>query len=217
VGLQRFERRLETLVEGAFSRAFRSGLQPVEIGRRLARDVDHHRTVGVRGLIAPNRFTVAVAPDDRERFASFEEALLRELSEAVRSHAREEGYSFLGQVEVTLETDEALRPGQFNTRSETVADPGGRVGTLVTADGKRIPVGDRPVVIGRLSACDIPLGDPQVSRRHAEVRRDDEGFAVHDLGSTNGTVVNGTPVQERRLVDGDELRIGSATIRFETS
>jgi hypothetical protein len=217
VGLQRFERRLETLVEGAFSRAFRSGLQPVEIGRRLARDVDHHRTVGVHGLIAPNRFTVLVSPDDRERFTSFEEALVRELGDAVRSHAREEGYGFLGQVEVTLETDEVLRPGQFTTRAETVADPGGRVGTLVTADGRRVPVGDRPVVIGRLSACDIPLGDPQVSRRHAEVRRDDEGFAVYDLGSTNGTVVNGTTVQERRLTDGDELRIGSATIRFEAS
>jgi pSer/pThr/pTyr-binding forkhead associated (FHA) protein len=73
------------------------------------------------------------------------------------------------------------------------------------------------VVIGRLSSCDIPLGDPQVSRRHAEVRRDAEGFAVFDLGSTNGTVVNGSPVRERRLSDGDELRIGSATIRFEAS
>ena len=56
-----------------------------------------------------------------------------------------------------------------------------------------------------------------MSRRHAEVRRDAEGFAVFDLGSTNGTVVNGAPVRERRLSDGDELRIGSATIRFETS
>jgi hypothetical protein len=217
VGLQRFERRLETLVEGAFSRAFRSGLQPVEIGRRLAREVDSHRTVGVHGLIAPNRFTVTVSPADRERFASFEEGLVRELADAARSHVREEGYSFLGQVEVVLETDESLREGQFTIGAETVADPGGRVGTLVTADGKRIPVGDRPVVIGRLSACDIPLGDPQVSRRHAEVRRDDEGFAVYDLGSTNGTTVNGTPVRERRLSDGDELRIGSATIRFEAS
>lgn len=217
MGLQKFERRLETLVEGAFSRAFRSGLQPVEIGRRLARELDNQRTVGVHGLIAPNRFTVAVSPDDRERFASFEEALVRELADAVRGHAREEGYGFLGQVAVTLETDDGLRPGQFSTRAETVADPGGRVGSLVTADGRRIPVGDEPVVIGRLSGCDISLGDPQVSRRHAEVRRDDEGFAVYDLGSTNGTAVNGTPVRERRLTDGDELRIGSATIRFEAS
>jgi len=116
-----------------------------------------------------------------------------------------------------VETDPALGPGQCAVDSEIKADPNGRVGTLVTAEGRRIPVAERPVVIGRLSSCDIPLGDPQVSRRHAEVRRDAEGFAVFDLGSTNGTAVNGAPVRERRLSDGDELRIGSATIRFETS
>jgi hypothetical protein len=217
VGLQGIERRLEALVEGVFSRAFRSGLQPVEVGRRLARELDDRRTVGVRGVIVPNRLTVSLAPGDRERFASFEDALTRELADAARTHARDEGYSFLGQVSVTLESDAGLGPGQCAVRSEIEADPNGLVGTLVTSDGRRIPVADQPVVIGRLSTCDIPLGDPQVSRRHAEVRRDAEGFAVFDLGSTNGTVVNGAPVRERRLTDGDELRIGSATIRFETS
>jgi hypothetical protein len=204
-------------VEGVFSRAFRSGLQPVEIGRRLAREVDARRTVGVHGLIAPNRFTVALSESDRETFATFEDALVRELADAARAHAREEGYSFLGQVSVTLETDPAVNPGQCKVTGEIDADPDGRVGTLITPDGRRIPVADQPVVIGRLSTCDIPLGDPQVSRRHAEVRRDSEGFSVVDLGSTNGTAVNGATVRERRLSDGDELRIGSATIRFETS
>lgn len=217
VGLHGFERRLEALVEGVFSRAFRSGLQPVEIGRRLARELDGGRTVGVHGLLAPNRFTVRLAPPDRERFASFDEALTRELADAVRAHARDEGYGFLGRVSVELETDDTLKRGQVGITGEIVADPGGLVGTLVTSEGRRIPVADRPVVIGRLSSCDIPLGDPQVSRRHAEVRRDTEGFSVLDLGSTNGTVVNGAPVRERRLADGDEVRIGSATIRFETS
>jgi len=204
-------------VEGVFSRAFRSGLQPVEIGRRLARELDARRTVGVHGLIAPNRFTVALSESDRQTFATFEDALVRELADAARAHAREEGYSFLGQVSVTLETDLAVNPGQCRVTGEIDADPNGRVGTLVTPDGRRVPVADQPVVIGRLSTCDIPLGDPQVSRRHAEVRRDSEGFCVVDLGSTNGTVVNGATVRERRLSDGDELRIGSATIRFETS
>jgi hypothetical protein len=217
VGLTGFERRLEALVEGVFSRAFRSGLQPVEIGRRLARELDDGRTVGVHGLIAPNKFTVRLSSEDQERFASFEDALGRELADAVRAHARDEGYGFLGQVTVELETDPELKAGQCLVAGEIVADPGGRVGTLVTADGRRIPVADRPVVIGRLSSCDISLGDPQVSRRHAEVRRDAEGFRVFDLGSTNGTAVNGAPVRERRLSDGDELRIGSATIRFESS
>ena len=217
VGLHGFERRLEALVEGVFSRAFRSGLQPVEIGRRLAREMDDQRTVGVHGLIAPNSFRVSLAESDRERFEAFESTLLRELADAARAHARDEGYGFLGQVIVSVETDPALHAGQLAVAGEIVADPDGRVGTLVTAEGRRIPVADRPVVIGRLSSRDIPLGDPQVSRRHAEVRRDPEGFTVFDLGSTNGTVVNGSPVRERRLSDGDELRIGSATIRFETS
>lgn len=217
MGLHGFERRLEALVEGMFSRAFRSGLQPVEIGRRLARELDDRRTVGVHGLIAPNQLTVRLSEVDRERFAAFEDAMVRELSEAVRGHAKDEGYGFMGRVRVALETDPALNRGQLGVRGEIAADPGGPLGTLVTSDGRRIAVTDRPVVIGRLSTCDIPLGDPQVSRRHAEVRRDPEGFAVFDLGSTNGTVVNGTTVRERRLVDGDELRIGSATIRFETS
>jgi pSer/pThr/pTyr-binding forkhead associated (FHA) protein len=160
---------------------------------------------------------VQLSEPDRERFEAFESTLLRELADAARSHARDEGYGFLGQVIVTLETDGALGPGQCAVTGEIKADPDGRVGTLVTTDGRRIPIVERPIVIGRLSSCDIPLGDPQVSRRHAEVRRDAEGFAVFDLGSTNGTVVNGAPVRERRLSDGDELRIGSATIRFETS
>jgi len=217
VGLHGFERRLEALVEGVFSRAFRSGLQPVEIGRRLAREVDDRRTVGVHGIIAPNRFTVHLSEDDRERFSAFEEAMVSELTDAVRSHAKDEGYGLLGRVNVALETEESLGKGQLAVKGDIVADPDGPVGSLVTSDGRRIAVTDSPVVIGRLSTCDIPLGDPQVSRRHAEVRRDAEGFAVFDLGSTNGTVVNGTTVRERRLVDGDELRIGSATIRFETS
>ena len=204
-------------MEGVFSRAFRSGLQPVEIGRRLARELDDRRTVGIHGLIAPNRFAVRLSQDDRERFDAFEETLVRELADAARAHARDEGYGFLGQVTVALETDPTLWKGHCAVDAEILADPNGRVGTLVTADGRRIPVADRPVVIGRLSTCDIPLGDPQVSRRHAEIRRDAEGFRVFDLGSTNGTVVNGAPVRERRLSDGDELRIGSATIRFEAS
>ena len=217
MGLTAFERRLEALVEGVFSRAFRSGLQPVEIGRRLGRKMDDGRTVGIHGLIAPNRFTVRLSEEDWERFDSFEEALTRELADAVRAHARDESYGFLGQVTVELERDPRLRTGQCLVVGEIVADPGGLVGTLVTSEGRRIPVADEPVVIGRLSSCDISIGDPQVSRRHAEVRRDAEGFHVFDLGSTNGTVVNGAPVRERRLSDGDELKIGPATIRFESS
>ncbi len=217
MGLHGFERRLEALVEGVFSRAFRSGLQPVEIGRRLAREMDDRRTVGVHGLIAPNSFLVKLSESDRERFEAFESTLLRELADAARAHARDEGYGFLGQVIVALETDPSLGPGQCTVDGEIKADPDGRVGTLVTAEGRRIPVADRPIVIGRLSSCDIPLGDPQVSRRHAEVRRHGDGFVVVDLGSTNGTKVNGAGVRERELSDGDEIMVGATRLRFEAS
>ena len=100
MGLQRFERRLERLVEGAFTKAFRSGLQPVEIGRRLVREMDAGRTLGVRGRVAPNRFSVWLSPDDSERFSGFADALQRELQDAVREHARDENYHFIGPVEL---------------------------------------------------------------------------------------------------------------------
>src|SRR5213078_2994520 len=100
MGLQQFERRLERLVEGVFAKAFKSGLQPVELGRRLTREMDANRTLGVRGTIAPNHFVFELSQSDFQRFAAFEEALRRELAEAARQHARDENYEFLGPVEV---------------------------------------------------------------------------------------------------------------------
>ena len=218
MGLQQFEQRLERLVEGVFAKAFRSGLQPVELGRRLTREMDLHRTVGVRGTIAPNHFTVALSQSDQERFASFAESLTRELCDAVREHARDESYGFVGPVEVKLEDDPSLGPGEFLVASEMVEAPGGaRVAAVALGDGRRVVVGDDPVTIGRLPECDIVLADPNVSRRHAEVRRQGDDFVVVDLGSTNGTKVNGAGVKERRLTDGDEVTVGGTRLRFEAS
>lgn len=218
MGLQQFERRLERLVEGVFARAFRSGLQPVELGRRLTREMDAHRTVGVRGVIAPNSFTFALATADLQRFTSFSDALVRELADAAREHARDEGYVFLGPVDVALEEDPSLTPGMFLVSgSVQEAAGGGPVGSLVLADGSRVAVGEEPVTIGRLAECDVVLADSSVSRRHAEVRRQGSEFVVADLGSTNGTKVNGVAVRERRLADGDEISVGSTRLRFETS
>ena len=215
--LQRFERRLEGLVEGVFARAFRSGLQPVELGRRLTREMDASRTLGVRGTIAPNRFTYSLSSKDMTRFASFEEALIRELSDMARDHAREEGYVFVGPVEVVLQPDESMAPGAFTLTGQVAGAPGGPVGAIVQSDGKRVTLGDDPLTIGRLPECDIVLTDPNVSRRHAEVRRRGNDFIVIDLGSTNGTRVNGAGVRERQLADGDEISLGSTRIRFEAS
>jgi hypothetical protein len=218
MGLQQFERRLERLVEGAFAKAFRSGLQPVELGRRLSREMDLQRTVGVRGLIAPNRFRVAVSPSDSEHFSSFSDALVRELSEAVREHARDEGYHFVGPVQVTLEPDASLGQGEFLVAGEIIEGPGGHAaGSLALPNGTRIALGDDPVTIGRQAECDVVLDDTNVSRRHAEVRRQGEDYVLIDLGSTNGSKVNGAQVKQHPLADGDEITVGKSLIRFEAS
>jgi len=218
MGLQQFERRLERLVEGAFAKAFRSGLQPVELGRRLSREMDLQRRVGVHGLIAPNQFKVALSAADAEQFSSFSEALVRELSEAVREHARDEGYHFVGPVEVALEPDPSLGQGEFLVAGEIVAGPGGHAaGSLFLPDGSRVAIGDEPVTIGRQAECDVVLEDSNISRRHAEVRRQGEDYVLVDLGSTNGSKVNGTRVKQQALADGDEITLGKTLLRFEAS
>jgi hypothetical protein len=214
--LQQFERRLERLVEGVFARTFRSGLQPVEIGRRLTREMDLYRTVGIRGVITPNKFVVAVSPEDGARFEPFADALVRELGAAARDHARSERYGFLGPVEVSLDRDESLPPGMFLVAGSFKEGPGGgRDAALVLPDGNRVPIATKPVVIGRLQECSIVVEDPNVSRRHAEVRRRGDGLVLTDLSSTNGTKVNGAAVQTCELKDGDKITMGRTTLSVE--
>lgn len=218
MGLQQFEQRLERLVEGAFSKAFRSDLQPVEIGRRLTREMDLLRRVGVNGLIAPNVFVVELSPEDAARFERISEVLARELADAAREHAGTEGYAFVGPVEVELRRSARLRSGRYKVFADFVEglapEP---TGALLLADGTRVEIGDEPVVIGRLPECTVTINDPNVSRRHAEVRRADGGggAVVRDLQSTNGTRVNGVPVHEQQLVDGDEITVGTTVMRYD--
>jgi hypothetical protein len=217
MGLQQFERRLERLVEGVFAKAFRSGLQPVEVGRRLTREMDLRRTVAPRGTLTPNAFTVVLSPFDRNRFAPIEDELINELVLVARDHAREEGYVFLGQVSIELVTDPGLSKGMLLVSGE-MTQAGGGAAVLVLSDGRRIPLGAKPVKIGRLPDCDVVLTDANVSRHHAEIRPapDGEGgYVVTDLGSTNGTKVNGVAVRSQRLQPGDEVAVGAARMRFE--
>jgi hypothetical protein len=216
MGLQQFEERLERLVEGTLAKPFRSNLQPVEIGRRLTREMDLHRRVGVRGLIAPNAFAVTLAPADVERFSNFIDALSRELSDAAREHAKNEGYLFVGPVEVEIFEGSTLKPGRFTVEAEVREDAdGGFLAELVLTDGRRVQIGTEPLVIGRLPECGVVLADSNVSRRHAELRRSGDSVMLTDLGSTNGTRVNGAPIRERILASGDEVSVGSTRLIFE--
>ena len=216
MGLQQFEERLERLVEGTLAKPFRSNLQPVEIGRRLTREMDLHRRVGVRGLIAPNAFAVTLAAADVERFSNFIDALSRELSDAAREHAKNEGYLFVGPVEVEIFEGSTLKPGRFTVEAEVREDAdGGFLAELVLTDGRRVQIGTEPLVIGRLPECGVVLADSNVSRRHAELRRSGDSVTLTDLGSTNGTRVNGAPIRERILASGDEVSVGSTRLIFE--
>ena len=172
MGLQQFEQRLERLVEGAFAKAFRSGLQPVEIGRRITREMDLGRRVGVRGFMSPNHFKVNLPPGDFERFSSFLDSLSRELGDAAREHARGEGYEFVGPVQVEISEDPGMRPNRYSIDAEFREGPDGLpAGSIRLSDGRRITIGAQPLVLGRLPECAIVLNDPNVSRRHAEIRR----------------------------------------------
>jgi len=213
MGLQRFEQRLERLVEGAFAKAFRSGLQPVELGRRLVREMDLNRTLAVHGTLVPNHFTIRLGPADRERLAPIEQTLVSELVDTARQHAREEGYRFAGMVAVDLVTDNRLGPGSF--RLEGAMVEGGPTSAVVLGDGTRVGVGDEPVTIGRAADCDLVLADPTISKHHLELRRQGLEVVLIDLGSTNGTRVNGAGVRERVLADGDEIRLGATVLRYE--
>ncbi|HEX3542766.1 MAG TPA: DUF3662 and FHA domain-containing protein [Acidimicrobiales bacterium] len=217
MGLQQFERRLERLVEGAFAKAFRSGLQPVEIGRRLTREMDLQRTVAPRGTLTPNHFTVAVGPADRAKLEPIEAELISELVSVARDHAKAESYVFLGPINVEMITDPDLSPGIVLVAGEMRAAESGPA-ELVLRDGTRYTLGATPITIGRLPECDIVLADANASRRHVEVRQATDGgggYVAIDLGSTNGTKVNGVGIHSHRLHHGDEITIGSTPIRFE--
>jgi hypothetical protein len=218
MGLQQFERRLERLVEGIFARAFRGGLQPVEIGRRLTREMDLRRTMAPKGTIAPNVFTVVLAPGDRSRFAPIEEELLDELVAVAKDHAEVEGYTFLGAVSVAMETDDQLSPGVVLVSGEVERAEEPTKSFVVMPDGSKRELGGRPLNIGRLPDCAIVLADPNVSRYHAEIRPRANGssYEVSDMGSTNGTRVNGLPITgPRGLEPGDQITVGATTLRFE--
>jgi len=217
MGLQQFEHRLERLVEGAFAKAFRGELQPVELGRRLTREMDLHRSVGVHGLLAPNTFVVLLAREDFERFGGFVDVLAHELVDAAREHARSELYRFPGPVEVEIGVDPGLQKGSFTVQATMHEGEERSIGEVVLPDGHRVAVAEDPVTIGRLAECEISLGDQNVSRRHAELRRDGDAVYVVDLGSTNGTKVNGVKVRQQRLANGDVITIGVTSLRFETN
>jgi hypothetical protein len=223
--LREFERRLEGLVEGLFAKTSRSGLQPVELAKRLMREMDAGKVVALRGVVAPNRFVFSLSPDDGARFEQAEQALTGELQQVVRDAAGERGWGLMGPPEVELQIDEDLRRGQFRIEASLVEgeeqvapSPAGTGATLLIHEGGGAPrtvrVGGGTATIGRLPECEVVVHDPGASRRHAQIREQGDAWTVTDLGSTNGTQVNGQTMQQRSLATGDRITIGTTVIEF---
>jgi hypothetical protein len=257
--LQDFERRLEGAVEGFFARAFRSGLQPVELAKALQRYAEDNQHVTADGVVVPNVYRVSVSQKDHDRLSSFGSSLPRELAEVVARTAADRGWSLRGPVKVRIDVDD-VRYGMYDLvgRVEAVGDDAaprrgdGRVhggsrgsgGTAVAAAddqragidrtqvvssvrptlsvhivagpgaGARIPVSGQRVTIGRLSSCTVTIEDTTVSREHAALVRRGDRWWVVDLGSTNGTSVNGVQAAEQPVAVGDRIELGDAVVEL---
>ncbi|HEX8067316.1 MAG TPA: DUF3662 and FHA domain-containing protein [Thermoleophilaceae bacterium] len=249
--LRNLEAKLEGLVGGAFSRAFRSRVEPVEIARKLAKEMQDNQTRSISHTYVPNHYTVYLSPDDREQFEGYEDGVKKELSDYLLEHARTEGLALLTRPVVEFETDDRLSLGEFGIQPQLVKPEGeepadwpdeapsaGDFGhtmvyspdrearplapppvaagrAMLVGEGKRTVLSGSRVLIGRSRDCDVTLDDPNVSRRHAEMRNEDGRWVVTDLGSTNGIKVNGGRVEQAVLEPGDEIALGLARLRFE--
>ena len=235
--LHRFEQRLETMVTGAFARAFRSAVQPVEVAAALQREVDNSAQILSRDRrLVPNQFHVELSPQDHERLAPYSSTLADELVEMLRDHAHEQSYVFTGPVSIAFDESEDLSTGRFRVRSAALAKVTPmsdasvsdtavrRAKVILEVNGMRHPLDPPGIVIGRGTEADLRINDPGVSRRHAEIRIYPGDTAVPqvsvvDLGSTNGMLVNGQRVQQATLDDGAQIKIGNTTmsVRFVSS
>ncbi len=251
--LRNLEARIEGLVEGVFSRAFSSQVQPVEIARKLAKEMDSHKTASVSQVYAPNAYTVWLSPEDHERLSGYTRSLTQELSAYLLEHARRQDYALLTRPEVTIEVDDRLRLGEFGIQPRLVKPPvrqgesgeQGRHGhtmvysaapektkeprgskrhaapltqtrAIVSMHDRRYVLDGPVAVLGRSRECDCVFDDQNVSRRHAELRRNSSGdWQIVDLGSTNGVKVNGRRVDTSRLAPGDDVNLGTVSFTFD--
>ena len=266
--LRSIESKIEGLFEGVFGRAFRTHVQPVELARKLAKEMDEHRSVSVSRVYVPNEYTIYLSPGDREQFASYEGSLIGELQEYLGEHARRESYALLTAPRVVITIDADLAIGEFGIATRVVqpaaepvaagalglpaapAPPGpplheppepaatmvyrprqaeeaqaepeeaeaepevARELVTLTVDGREHELTSRRVVLGRSRECDVRIADANVSRRHAELVQEGATYWLVDLGSTNGTELNGARVDRAKLSDGDRITLGGTDVVF---
>jgi hypothetical protein len=253
--LQRFEKRLENLVEGAFAKVFKGVVHPVEIASAMQREADAHKSIlGAGRTLVPNRYIIDLSPADHDRLESFAAPLAQELAQAQAEYIGEQGWTVYGDVIVEIERGEGLDTGMFRVVSEVYTGPmdtpaaggydddpyddggygqpygqpappvlapptsGPPMSTgaprLVSSDGRPYNIQIGSTVIGRGEAAQVRIADVGISRQHARVDYDGVRVVITDLGSTNGTAVNGSRVNAAVLQPGDVLQLGTTTLTF---
>lgn len=219
--LDRFEQRVDRAVNGTFAKAFKSDVQPVEIAAALQREIDDRAAIVARGrTVVPNVFAVSLAAEDYERLAVYADPLQDELDNMAREYAEEQSYTFLGPVRVTLHRDDELDTGTLRISSQAKAAatsvgnaPAGS--PRLIAAGCEYPLPAGATRLGRGADADIRIEDAGVSRYHADIIVSSH-VMIRDLGSTNGTYVDGVRVKEIALHDGATVRLGSTTMTFRS-
>ena len=235
--LRTLETKIADLVEGAFGRVFRSEITPVELARRLVREMDRHRQNSLSSTVVANHYVVWLSPADRRHFAAIEDSLIEELATHLLEHARSERLALPSRPQIELRTDRRLSLGECGIEASLVNTPApaavrrgppapGAPSAAVVAEllpqasidigGQRVPVGPAGSVIGRSTDADIVVPAHEVSRRHAQILPDRDGWTLTDLGSTNGVRLNGRPLGvPTRLQDGDVIEVGAVELIFE--
>lgn len=212
--LDNVERGLERLVNGAFARTFRSGVQPVEIAAALKRQLDIDSVVVDRDrVLTPNSFAIRVSPADHDKLSAMGATLPQELRAVVEKHAKRQGYRFLGPVVIDLVADPGMTPGVLQVDASQVSNQVNWVAVL-DVNGARHPLRRGTTVIGRGSDADITITDSGASRAHLEITWDGSKGTARDLGSTNGSKINGQRFREAALVPDTVLTIGKTALRF---
>lgn len=231
--LDKVERGIEKAVRGVFSTGSRAQVEPVEIASRLRREVDNKAlTVAAGRTLAPNVFDVQLSDDDFKRAQDWGTPLAEELCDVVINHVRSQGYTLQGPVRISFRRQEELRAGDFEIISSTEKATGApgtarppvpaapsrqpvRLQPVLDIDGQRYSLNAPSIVLGRSSEADILVEDTGVSRRHLEIRTENGVTHAVDMGSTNGSYVNGQRVSgSTELTDGSTITMGRTKIIF---
>lgn len=225
--LDRFEKSVEGAVNGVFSKFGSKDLQPVDLSSALEREIDNEAMpVGRDRTVAPNEYRFKLSTPDFDHIEQWgSETLADELADNLTNYARSQHYAFVGPVVVIFEEDLDLAKGSFKLTAASVQGNAVPVTTdeqsqdcpLLEINGSQYLLTKEKTILGRGSGCDIVIDDPGISRKHLEIDITSNGVIARDLGSTNGTYVEGHQVPAATLLDGNTITIGRTRILYWAS